>query len=114
MDAESLRQLMLAVRQRKISPDEALARLRHMPFEDLGFANVDHHRALRAGMPEVILAEGKTPQQVAGVFARLARHKSNVLATRASPGHFAAVRKIARKAEFHQLGRAIVLRKDKN
>src|SRR5438067_1324667 len=113
MDAGSLRKLMVAVRGKKISPDEALARLRHMPYEDLGFAKVDHHRALRAGMPEVILAEGKTPQQVAAVFSRLARHKNNVLATRASQAHFSAVRKAMPKAEFHHLGRAIVLRQDK-
>ena len=65
MNAQSIRKLLLEVRRGKVSPDEAVDRLRHMPFEDLGFAKVDHHRALRAGMPEVVLAEGKTPQQVA-------------------------------------------------
>ena len=84
MTPESLRKLFEQVRRGKLSPDEAVARLRHMPFEDLGFAKVDHHRRLRAGMPEVVLAEGKTPRQVASIFARLAKAGGNVLATRAT------------------------------
>jgi pyridinium-3,5-biscarboxylic acid mononucleotide synthase len=112
VNAESLKQLLKDVKARKLSPDAALARLRHMPFEDLGFAKVDHHRAIRAGMPEVILAPGKTPAQVAGIFKKLAAHKNNVLVTRATPQHFAAVKKIARKAEYHELGRCITLQQE--
>ena len=63
---------------------DALERLRNLPFEDLGFAKLDHHRALRTGMPEVIFAESKTPAQVAAIFARMAKAGGNVLATRAS------------------------------
>ena len=59
MDAATLRKLMQEVKKGTISPDEAVARLRHLPFEDLGFANVDHHRRLRIGMPEVIFPRGK-------------------------------------------------------
>jgi hypothetical protein len=113
MNAESLRRLFEQVRRGKLSADEAVARLRHLPFEDLGFAKVDHHRRLRAGMPEVVLAEGKTPRQVAGIFARLARAGGNVLATRATPEHFAAVRKSVRQAEYRELARAIVLLRDR-
>ena len=112
MNAESLRQLFDQVRKGKMSPDEAVMRLRHLPFEDLGFAKVDHHRALRNGMPEVILGEGKTPAQVAGIFARLAKHGGNVLATRTSDRQFAAVKKKVRGAEYRALARAIVLQKD--
>ncbi len=112
MTPQALRQLFLQVRRGKLSPDAAVQRLRHMPFEDLGFAKVDHHRALRAGMPEVILAEGKTPAQVARIFQRLARRGGNVMATRAGEKHYAAVRKLVRKAEYHELARAIVLRRD--
>lgn len=100
------------MRRGRVTPDDAVARLRHMPFEDLGFAKVDHHRALRAGMPEVILGEGKTPAQVAGIFARLARHGGNVLATRVNQKQFAAVKKEVRGVEFRELGRAIVLQRD--
>ena len=112
MDRDSLKQLFEAVRRKRLSPDEALAKLRHMPFEDIEFAKVDHHRALRNGMPEVILAKGKTPAQVAGIFAKLAKQKTNVLATRATPEQFRAVRKRAPRAEFRELARAIVLLQD--
>src|ERR1700678_1933682 len=91
MNAQALRQLFDQVRKKRISPDEAVERLRHLPFEDLGFAKIDHHRALRQGMPEVIFAQGKTPQQVADIFRRLAAHGGNVLATRASEEQFTAV-----------------------
>lgn len=113
MNANSLRKLFEEVRRGKLKPDEAVARLRHLPFEDLGFAKVDHHRALRAGFPEVILAEGKTARQVAEVFARLAEHGTNVLATRVSHMQYTAVARRVPKAEYRELARAIVLRQDK-
>src|SRR5258706_2612009 len=113
MTADAIRKLFQQVRAGKLSPDEGVAQLRHFPFEDLGFAKVDHHRALRAGMPEVILGQGKTPGQVASIFARLAKHGSNVLATRATPEQFRAVRKVASKAEFHESARCIALRRDR-
>src|SRR5215472_14952028 len=86
--------------------------MRHMPFEDLGFAKVDHHRALRVGMPEVIFGERKSPAQLAGIFTRLAKHGGNVLATRANEKQFAAVKKKVRGVEYRDLARAIVLQKD--
>ncbi len=94
-------------------PDDAVERLRHLPFEDLGFAKVDHHRALRNGMPEVIFGQGKSPTQVAGIFARLAKHGGNVLATRATEDQFSAVKEEVPKAEYRPLGRAIVLKRDR-
>ena len=112
MDAATLRKLMQEVKNGAISPDEAVARLRHLPFEDLGFANIDHHRRLRVGMPEVIFSRGKTPQQVAGIFKGLAAKGSNVLATKADAAHFRAVKKAVRKAEYHELAQAIVLKQD--
>jgi pyridinium-3,5-biscarboxylic acid mononucleotide synthase len=112
LNAESIRKLFEQVRTGKLSPDEAVERLRHMPFEDLGFAKVDHHRALRAGMPEVIFGEGKTPAQVAAIFARLAKHGGNVLATRANEKQFAAVKKKVRGAKFNEGARAIYLLRD--
>jgi NCAIR mutase (PurE)-related protein len=112
VNAESIRKLFEEVRQGKLTPDDAVARLRHMPFEDLGFAKVDHHRALRAGMPEVILGQGKTPAQVAGIFARLAKHGGNVLTTRADAKQFAAVKKKVRAAEYRELARAVVLHRE--
>src|SRR5215472_14943475 len=83
MDHSQLRTLFEQVRDGAIDIDSALTRMRHMPFEDLGFAKVDHHRELRHGMPEVILAKGKTPQQVAAIASRLLENSNNVLITRA-------------------------------
>ena len=113
MTPDKLRKIFEQVRRGRLSPDEGVERLRHLPFEDLGFAKVDHHRALRVGMPEVILGQGKTPVQVAEIFARLARHSKNVLATRASHEQFAAVKKKVRGAEYRELARAITLRRDR-
>jgi len=112
LNAESIRTLFEQVRTGKLLPDDAVDRLRHLPFEDLGFAKVDHHRALRAGMPEVVLGVGKTPAQVAGIFSRLAKHGGNILATRASAQQFTAVKKKVRSAEYRELARAIVLQRD--
>jgi NCAIR mutase (PurE)-related protein len=112
VNAKSIQLLFEQVRQGKLTPDAAVDRLRHLPFEDLGFAKVDHHRALRAGMPEIILSQGKTPSQVAAIFARLAKHGGNVLATRANEKQFAAVKKQVRGVEYRELARAIVLQKD--
>jgi pyridinium-3,5-biscarboxylic acid mononucleotide synthase len=112
MDSSSLRKLLQQIKDGRLSPDEAVARLRHMPFEDLGFAKIDHHRRLRAGMPEVIFSQGKKPAQVAQIFKRMAAQGGNVLATRASRDHFRAVRKAARKAEYHELAQAITLTQD--
>jgi len=114
VNAESIRRLFEQVRRGKLTPDDAVQRLRHLPFEDLGFAKVDHHRALRAGMPEVIFGEGKTPLQTAEIFARLERHGGNVLATHADKKQFAAVKKKVPAAEYRELARAIVLQSDRH
>jgi NCAIR mutase (PurE)-related protein len=113
MDASALRKLFNQVRTGTLSPDEAVGRMRHMPFEDLGFAKVDHHRRLRAGMPEVIFSQGKTAQQVAQIFKRLAAQGTNVLATRAEAAQFRAVKKLVRKAEYRELAQAIVFQQDR-
>jgi len=88
----------------------ALEKLRHLPFEDLGFAKLDHHRALRTGMPEVIFASGKTSLQVAAIFERMAKAGGNVLATRASREAFEAVKTIEPRAVYHEMARAITLK----
>lgn len=112
MDASSLQQLLEQVKDGRLTPDDAVARLRHMPFEDLGFAKIDHHRRLRAGMPEVIFSQGKSPAQVAKIFKRMAAQRGNVLATKAGEDHFRAVKKTARKAKYRELARCITLLQD--
>jgi hypothetical protein len=85
MDQDQLRTLLDQVRSGDVDTEAALNRLRHMPFEDLGYAKVDHHRALRHGMPEVIFAKGKTPDQVLGIAEKVLEHAPNLLITRAEP-----------------------------
>ncbi len=112
MNSQSIRKLFDEVKKGVLSPDEAVQRLRHMPFEDLDYAKVDHHRALRVGMPEVIFGLNKAPSHLAEIFQRLARHGGNVLATRATEAQFVAVKKKLKKAEYHELAQAIVLHRD--
>src|SRR5215472_17592656 len=83
MDRDHLRGLLEQVREGAVDVDAALERMRHLPFEDLGFANVDHHRALRHGIPEVVFGKGKTPEQVSAIVAALLARAQNVLVTRA-------------------------------
>ena len=109
MDRARLEALLTEVRDGKTGIDDALGRLRDLPFEDLGFAKLDHHRALRTGMPEVIFAAGKTATQVTSIFAHMAKAGGNVLATRASREMFEAVLKVEPRAEFHEAARAITL-----
>ena len=113
MNLAALRKLFEQVRKGQLSSDEAVQRLRHLPFEDLGYAKIDHHRALRQGMPEVIFSQGKTPRQVADIFSRLAKHGGNVLATRATDDQFEAVVSRVAKAEYRPMARAIILKRDR-
>jgi len=110
MDPLAIEGLLNEVREGRTDVAQALERLRHMPFEDLGFAKLDHHRALRTGMPEVIFSEGKTQAQVAGIFERMAKAGGNVLATRASRAIFEAVSAVESRSEFHETARAITLK----
>ena len=98
---------MEQVREGSVDVDAALSRLRHMPFEDLGFAKIDHHRALRHGMPEVIFGVGKTPDQVATIAGRLLENAKNVLITRADPAMADCVKSQIPAAEYFPASRAI-------
>lgn len=100
MDLHQLQMLLEHVRDGETSIDDAMRSLRHMPFEDLGFAKVDHHRAVRHGMPEVILGYGKTPEQVAGIAAALLAKSSNLLVTRATREMADRVLALAPEAEY--------------
>lgn len=83
MDQDHLRALLEQVRMGAVGIDTALERLRHLPYEDLGFAKVDHHRALRHGIPEVVFGKGKTPEQISAIVKTLLATSQNVLVTRA-------------------------------
>jgi NCAIR mutase (PurE)-related protein len=107
---DELRRLMQAVQAGDVDPEAACERLKQLPFEDLGYAKVDHHRSIRTGMPEVIYAAGKTPAQVAGIFTSLAASGVNVLATRSTREQFDAVLAVSPNATFHEASRCIALR----
>jgi len=108
-DRAGIEALLNDVREGRTGVDQALDRLRNLPFEDMGFAKLDHHRALRTGMPEVIFAAGKTTSQVAEIFSRMALAGGNVLATRASREIYEAVSVLEPRAAFHETARAITL-----
>ncbi|MGA8087692.1 MAG: nickel pincer cofactor biosynthesis protein LarB [Terracidiphilus sp.] len=113
MDRSQIEALLQDVESRRTSVAEALERLKDLPFEDLGFAKLDHHRALRTGMPEVIFSAGKTTGQVSRIFTHMSKAGGNVLATRASRECFEAVRNIEPRATYHEMARAITLEQAK-
>ena len=115
MNEKNLLQLLKSVRGGSLSSEEAVVRLKHLPFEDLGFAKVDHHRALRQGFAEVIFGKGKTPGQVAKIAQAMLRRdaKQNILITRADRKVFTAVKRVARGAKFHELSGVIAIERNR-
>ncbi len=119
MNQSELLKILESVKSGDLAPGKAIERLKHLPFEDLGFAKVDHHRALRQGFAEVVLGKGKTPQQVAEIVRAMLRKKDsrhNILITRADKKTFAAVKrasgKDARYGKFHELSGAITIERN--
>jgi NCAIR mutase (PurE)-related protein len=116
MNQSELLKILESVQTGKLSPTAAIERLKHLPFEDIGFAKVDHHRALRQGFAEVVFGKGKTPQQVAEIVRAMLRKKDsrqNILVTRADVKILAAVKKAngkaARAAKLHPLSGVITI-----
>lgn len=113
MDPASLERLLTEVAAGTLTPAAAARRLRHLPFEDLGFARVDHHRPLRQGAAEVILAQGKTAAEVAAIAAALAKHAPNLIITRAGAEAFRAVKRKLPGVRYHARARMITLRRNR-
>ncbi len=113
MDREKLKELLENFKEGRASLDDTLERLRHLPFEDLGYARVDHHRALRQGFPEVVFGRGKTPEQIVEIAARLLEGSANLLITRTDREVFERVRQLSEEAVFHQSCGAISVVRDK-
>lgn len=107
MTEDQIRKILEEFKTGALSGDEALHRLRSLPFEDLGFANIDHHRSLRQGFPEVIFGGGKTVDQVGRIVESMYKHDHNVLITRSCEAHFERVKQLAPEAEFHEIARTI-------
>jgi len=113
MNRQNLLDLLEEISTGKASPQEGVARLQRMPFEDLGYARVDHHRTLRQGFPEVIFGVGKKPEHVAGIVKSLLPQKSNILVTRCSPEIYKRMRRVTAKAVFHKAARAAFVVQDR-
>ncbi|TEB15036.1 AIR carboxylase [Pelotomaculum sp. FP] len=109
MGKDELRQLLDDVKNNKVEVGEALNILKDLPYEDLGFAMLDHHRALRKGFPEVVFCQGKTVDQVARIFDALCGGRRSILGTRATKEAFAAVQGVYPDAVYHELSRTIVV-----
>jgi pyridinium-3,5-biscarboxylic acid mononucleotide synthase len=112
LTAEEIRGMLRRVRYGRLGVEDALDKLRDLPYEDLGYAKIDHHRPLRQGLPEVILARGKAPEQVEGVVRGMLKQGHNILITRADESLFERVRKLDRRAEFHPRSGVIAICRD--
>ena len=109
MDHDTLQKLLQDVATGLIGPDAAAETLRHLPYEDLGFAKIDHHRELRKGYPETIFCQNKTPEQVVAIAARMREKNGTVLGTRCSPEVMRAVRGAFPDAVPHEMARAFTI-----
>lgn len=113
MDQQNLRELLLRFQTGETNLDEVIEKLKHLPFENLGFAHVDHHRAIRQGFPEVIFGRGKSPEQIARIAEKLLAHSANVLVTRTDRQAFELVQRVEPAAIFHESCGAISVIRDR-
>ncbi len=111
MNTESLKKLLENVKSGEVGIDSALAELKKLPFEDLGFAKVDHHRKIRNGYPEVIYCQGKTMEQIKAIVQRLMEHDNNIMATRAGREVFEAIGEITEDAVYYEQARIVVIQR---
>jgi NCAIR mutase (PurE)-related protein len=110
MDSHHLKNLLQRVQSGQMDIDDAMHHLKKLPFEDLGYARVDFHRCMRAGVPEVIYCEGKTVEQVEGIAAKLATYHTNILATRADQKVFEGIKKTVEDCKYHAAARIVVIK----
>ena len=113
MTPEEISKMLQQVRRGKLSVEDALDRLRNLPYEDLGYAKIDHHRSLRQGFPEVVFARGKNPAHVEGIVRHMLRNRHNILVTRGDAGLFERLRKLDASAVYYELSGAIAIRRDR-
>lgn len=111
MNNETLRKLLEDVKNGGVSVDNALTELKMLPFEDLGFAKIDHHRNLRNGYPEVIYCQGKTVEQIKAIVSRLMERDNNIMATRAGREVFEGILEVTPDAVYHEAARIVVVKK---
>ena len=112
MNEQQIKKIMNDIKSNKLSVDEAIKKLKFLPFEDLGFVKIDHHRTLRKGFPEVVFCQSKTIKQVAEIVKKLANTKNTVLATRATKEMFDAVKKRVKNSQYDEKSRTIIVNKN--
>jgi NCAIR mutase (PurE)-related protein len=108
MNPERLKRLLEEVKRGKVSVGQALNRMKHLPFEDLDFARIDHHRSLRKGFPEVVFGQGKTADQIAEIMTRMREIRENILVTRLDPEKAEVLCRKFPQAEYHSLSRVLI------
>ncbi len=113
MDEKTLREFLNDFKAGRIKLDDALQKLKLLPFEDLGFVKIDHHRALRKGFPEVVFCQNKTKEQVTTIIKKLSQNNSDVIATRATKEMFESVKKAVKDAEYNEISGTIFIKKSK-
>jgi len=112
MDKKHLDGILSDVASGAMKPEEAVEKLKNLPFEDIGFANIDHHRRLRTGFPETVFCQGKTSGQIAEIMARLAENNDNIIGTRATAENYDAVKAAVPDATYREEARMIVINRD--
>ena len=113
MEKSSIKKLLEQVRSGQLSVDQAMETLRVLPYEDLGFAKVDHHRTIRVGFPEVILCLGKTPEQIEAIFKALSSRNKRLLLTRAEEDIYSRIKAINPQAQYNSQAKTIIIDEDK-
>lgn len=114
MYEQKIKSIMRGVANKKLDICDAVKKLKFMPFEDLGFAKIDHHRALRKGFPEVVFCQNKTVQQASAIIKKLADNNADVIATRAAEEMFREVKKYVKNASYNKISKTIIIKKSEN
>jgi len=112
MNKKFLEEILKDVAEGAINPTEAMEKLKNLPYEDIGFAHIDHHRYLRTGYPETVFCQGKTSAQIVGIMEKLVENNDNVFGTRATPQDYEAVKKVVPDAEYHAEARIIAINRN--
>ena len=107
MKEKYIKEVLEKVKDGGLAVDDAYEQLRDLPFKDIGFANVDNHRAVRTGFPEVVFCQGKTPRQIAQIMAELVKNGGNIMGTRATAEDYKAVKELLSDAEYYETARII-------
>ncbi|WP_312353474.1 nickel pincer cofactor biosynthesis protein LarB [Aminipila sp.] len=112
MNENYLKELLNKVAKGEVTPDSAVTQLKNLPFEDLGYVNIDHHRGIRTGFPEAVFCQGKTVEQVASIIERLASDNENIIGSRASREQFKAVKELVPDAEYSEMATMICVKRN--